>query len=209
LAVIVALLLVGIGILIGKGRDSEDGVDGNSTSPSEAEPGPTDEINGVPVGYARTEEGALKAAVNLTASQDICASDHEVCLDVMRTVAAPSWASEARAQAENGAEFAAERYGTSASASSSFIRYRVNSFSPNEASVSLWSVSVFSGSKIPEGEAVWGILTVKLSWVGGDWKVADQASSPGPSPSSSQQGEASSLDSQLSGFQEFRSDALP
>ncbi|MGH2730743.1 MAG: hypothetical protein ACRDJI_09090, partial [Actinomycetota bacterium] len=101
-----------IGVFVGFGLDDT----GEKSSPKTPVPsvtgaGPTREVNGVPVGYARTEEGAVAAARGfalLTATDLI--RDRDAFVEAMETTAAPGWVEDARRQAVNGYEFLVGRY---------------------------------------------------------------------------------------------------
>ena len=183
---VTAAALVGLaaGVLVGFTLDKRaDPIPSNPPSPSPSGPGPFAETDGVPTGYARTEAGAVSAAVNfslITASADL--EDPASLISAMETAAAPAWREEARAQASAGHEFMVRRYGGGAELSSTPVRYDVERFSPQEAVVKLWTVSVASGSRGPTVHEVWGTLTVQLAWVEGDWRVTGNRSSPGPVP---------------------------
>ena len=186
-AIAIGTLIFGlvVGILIGfvldKDQSSDNGA--RTPAPSVVGPGPSREVAGVPVGYARTEEGAVAAAANFTL---LTARDPFLEVDALRaameTLAAPDWKEDAREQAENGAQFILDRYGKDADVTGAVLRYELASFNPDRATVNLWAVSVASGSKRPTVDEVWSTLTVKLVWIGGDWHVEGSESASGPSP---------------------------
>ena len=182
----IAGVIVGIliGILLGfvfdegKGETSPGG-----PTPSVAGPGPSTEANGVPVGYARTEEGAVAAATNfnlLSGRDDLL--DREAMTNAMQALAAPSWKSEAAKQAQNGYDYVAEAYGDDADVSTAVLRYDLADYAADRAVVQLWTVTVLSGSERPNVDEVWGVVTVNLEWVDADWRIAGIESSPGPAP---------------------------
>ncbi|MBA2312964.1 MAG: hypothetical protein H0V97_09230 [Actinobacteria bacterium] len=185
-AMLVGALVIGVAIGILFGFILDDG--GNDTSPQAvARPdggvGPTDETNGVPVGYARTEEGAIAAATNFSLlSGRNGLLDLEALTTAMRTLAAPSWEEEAANQARDGYEYIVDAYGEDADISASALRYNLMDFDPDSAVVRLWTVSVASGSQRPSVEEVWAIVTVDLVWVDGDWRVQGTESAVGPAP---------------------------
>lgn len=175
---------VAIGILLGFTLD-DGGSDASppTQAPSTSGPGPADQVNGVPVGYARTEEGAVAAATNfslLTTGDELV--DLDALTTAMETLASPDWKQEARTQAANGYEFVVDRYGDDADLTGSVLRYDVVDFSADRAVVKLWTVSVASGSKRQNVDEVWGTLTVGLVWTDGDWRVEGNESVPGPAP---------------------------
>lgn len=182
------LLGVAAGVLIGLaaglliGRDSAP-VETSPRVPAQPAAGPTRTINGVPVGYARTEEGAVLAATNfglVTTSELI--GDRAAYTEAIETFAAPTWLEQASREARNGHEFAVNHYGSDVQMVSAVLRYEVLSYSDRRASVRLWTVTVASGSERPTAEAIWGTSTLELAWTDDDWRVVDTDNSPGPAP---------------------------
>jgi hypothetical protein len=148
--------------------------------------GPRSVENGVPVGYARTEEGAVLAATNFSlVSTSELVRDRQALIRAVETFAAPSWREEARRQAENAHEFAVNRYGDDVEATTSVVRYETRSFSEEAASVRLWAVTVAGGSNRPQ-EAIWATSILDLEWIEGDWRVSGGDSQEGPVPTSLQ-----------------------
>lgn len=183
----VALVVIGliIGVLFGFFVDGNDEEDSPSTAtpPHVSGPGPMDELNGVPVGYVRTEEGAVAAATNfnlLSGRDDLL--DPNALRRAMQTFATPSWKKEAAKQAKSGYDYVAETYGADADVSTAMLAYDVTNFSPDHAVVNLWTVTTLSGSARPNVEEVWGIVTVELNWMNNDWRVSGIESTPGPAP---------------------------
>ena len=182
---LVGALVVGllIGVLLGFVLDQGAKEGPKAQSPSVVGAGPTTDEDGIPLGYARTEEGAIAAAANfnlLSGRDDLL--DREALTNAMQTFAAPSWKVEAADQAENGYEYIVETYGEDAEVSTAVLRYDVSDFSPERAVVKLWTVTVLSGSARPNVDEVWGIVTINLEWVDADWRVGGIESSPGPAP---------------------------
>ncbi len=187
-ALTATLLLVALatGIVFGFVLDDGDTRPKNeSTIPSESTsgPGPVAETNGVPTGYARTEEGAVAAATNfnLLSARDELLTEGSLA-QAMRTLAAPDWADDAERQGDNGYEYVIETYGDDADVSAAVLGYQVADFNDNRASIRLWVVTTLSGSGRPNAETTWGIVTTDLAWVEDDWRVANIESSPGPAP---------------------------
>ena len=182
-SLLVALL---VGIVLGFILDDVETEEQNGTAtPSEAPsgPGPFNEVNGVPVGYARTEEGAVAAATNfnlLSAKDELL--EEGALVEAMRTLAAPDWAEDAERQGKNGYDYVIETYGNDADVSAAVLGYEVADFGEDRATVRLWVVTTLSGSSRPNAETTWGIVTTDLLWVENDWRVAGIESSPGPAP---------------------------
>lgn len=182
-----AVLVIGVatGILVSflLETDHKDSSAPSTTPGQVGGPGSTDELNGVPVGYAQTEEGAVAAATNfgLVSTNDALWS-RDAFIRAMESIAAPGWRDEARRQAENGYEFITQRYGPDADVSGAALRYDVLDFSSEHAVVKLWVLSVISGSKSPTVDEVWGTTIVRLIWIDGDWRVEETTNDTGPAP---------------------------
>ena len=179
--VIVGIL---IGTLLGFVLDDGNGEPpAQERTPSAAGPGPSTEANGVPVGYARTEEGALAAARGfaLLSASDVI-RDKAAYVRAMQTIAAPDWSDHAKDLALNGYEFLIDRYGPDVDVSAAVLRYDIVDFSPTQAEIELWVVSVAAGSLRPTVDEVWGTALVELAWVDGDWRVSGAENTTGPAP---------------------------
>lgn len=185
IGMVLGALFVGvmIGVLLGFVLDNGGERSPQAPVPSAVGPGPTTEVNGVPVGYARTEEGAVAAARGfalITASDVI--GDQDAFVKAMETISAPGWLEDARNQAVNGYEFLVGRYGDDVDVSAAVLRYDVVDFSPTQAEVKLWIVSVVAGSQRPTVDEVWGTAIVELTWVDSDWRVSGAENTTGPAP---------------------------
>ena len=163
--------------------------------------GPSDEENGVPVGYARTEDGAAAAAREFSQVMSRFAGDEGAHRSALQTLAAPDWRDRAIQLAENNSAFLTRRYGN---ATSRFVpvSYRVRSFSQEAATVSVWGVSVVGGSDVQRLEESWVTGTLRLIWIGGDWRVTGSDSDVGPTPRLMQLEDGLTFDS-LKGFKEY------
>jgi hypothetical protein len=200
-----------IGVLLGFVLDQGTNPESTPRGPSADTTGPTTEENGVPVGYARTEEGAVAAATNfnLLAGNDALL-DRESMVAAMQTMAAPAWKVEAARQATSGYDYIVNTYGSNADVSAAVVRYQVVDFTSDEASVRLWTVSLASGSKRPQVEEVWAVVTIDLIWSENDWRVDGIESSVGPAPvdlPSGQPGESATT--LMEEFDEFRGAPVP
>lgn len=183
---------------------------GRASAP-EAEPGspdrvasplPQETINGVPVGYARSEAGAVEAATTFSRVMASASGDLNRYLGALRAMAAPDWVLEAEKLAENGFEFLRDRYGSAGSLTFVPVRYRIEAYSDSAATIQIWGVTVASGPKVPGIDESWLTGTVQLVWIEGDWRVAGQSSETGPTPELLQTGSALTKED-LEGFQEL------
>ena len=173
---------------------------GTAAAPSaEAAPatgvGPRRVSNGVGVGYAHTQQGAVAAAANYTR-----ALSSALILDTARrraaidTLAAPE--ARARLQKTFDQAVASIRAGLGVSGSAGDgaqvllratpVGWRVEQYGKGSARVAIWVTSV-GGSlggqsgTVPVREG-WGTTTVSLRWVDGDWKQVASTTTDGPVP---------------------------
>jgi hypothetical protein len=135
-------------------------------------------------------------------------ADPDSYLAAAETMAAPQYRVEARRLAQNGLEFLQERYGTGGRFSFAPLRYRVDSYSDTEATISVWGVTVAAGPKIEGVEESWLTGTLDLVWVSGDWRLAGQTSETGPTPELLQTTDSASA-AILDDFQEYNDAPTP
>jgi hypothetical protein len=157
--------------------------------------GPHRVSNGVGVGYARSQQGAVAAAANYTR-----VLSSALILDTARrraaidTLAAPE--ARARLQKTFDQAVASLRAGLGVSGAAADraqvllratpVGWRVEQYSNASAKVAIWVTSV-GGSlggdsgTVPVREG-WGTTTVTLRWVGGDWKQVQSTTADGPVP---------------------------
>ena len=62
------------------------------------------------------------------------------------------------------------------------VGYRVEQFSPDATTISIWRVGIVGSGATVEPQQSWRTETVSLVWEDGRWKVAALRSSPGPTP---------------------------
>jgi hypothetical protein len=62
------------------------------------------------------------------------------------------------------------------------LGYRVDAFTPTEATVSIWRVGIVGSGAAVQPEQSWRTETVTLVWEKDTWKVAGLASESGPTP---------------------------
>lgn len=89
--------------------------------------------------------------------------------------------------------------------------YRIERFSPDEATVSIWYVGIVGSGATVYPQQSWRTQLVELVWEAGGWKVSSFASSPGPTPplpSDEVAAEPGELFAAIPRFQEFER-ALP
>lgn len=171
-AVVVLALIVGG--FVGRAL-SPDAEDRATSSPPEGSSTPADAV-------ARSEAGAVEAATELARVMASPTSDSAAYVAAMTSLAAPGWEDRARELADNTSEFVRDRYGPDGRVELQPVRYRLESFSPEAATVDIWGVVLATGSKVRGIEESWITASIDLEWVEAEWKVAAQASRGGPTP---------------------------
>ena len=157
--------------------------------------GPRRVANGVGVGYAHSQQGAVAAAANyakvLSSALILDTAQRRAAID---TLAAP----EARARQQKTFDQAVASLraglgvtGPAAGRAQVLLRatpvgWRVEDYDNGAAKVAIWVTSVggsIGGAQgpVPIREA-WGTTTVTLRWAGGDWKQVDSTTVDGPVP---------------------------
>ncbi|MPZ87162.1 MAG: hypothetical protein GEU81_03615 [Nitriliruptorales bacterium] len=147
---------------------------------AEEGPGPADTVNGVAVGYTRTEEGAVAAATGyLAAIGDKRAFNRQWREGAYRVIAAPEVyedlvesveASYERIEVDLGLGDAAA-YDGSILAVTVPLGYRVESFNEDRATIVVWAAGWLtrpSGQQLPLRAQA---NAMELAWVDDDWKL--------------------------------------
>lgn len=135
---------------------------------------------GIPVGYQHTPEGAAQAAGNYLA-----AFGGQLVLDQARVRAALNVVADpgARSQLESGFQASLQQdeglWGIQTAANQGQrvlltltpIAYRVTTYTPDEASVSVWLVGNVGVANRQRLTAVFGVSSATLGWLDGDWRL--------------------------------------
>jgi hypothetical protein len=152
-----------------------------------AEPtGPRAVEAGVPVGFARTPEGAVAAAAAFVRTgQALLDMDSAEVEAAVRTMAAEG-AADAQL-ADTGSRLAAAHEALAGSDApieyhQAVLAVRVDAYTARRARVSVWNVGVLSREGIAPPQAGWAISSFELVWERGDWKVWAETIAPGPAP---------------------------
>ena len=187
LVALAALIVFGSGLAVGLRTGNGDEQGGEAATPSTTarypDPGPTRTIDGVGVGYARSEAGALAAASEfLSVGGGSLAGDEDAYLAAMDAMAAPEWRANARETGRNAVAFFTERYGTEAISVTVPVAHEVIDYTPDTATMEIYSVMLASGSELPRGEQLWGLSRIQLRWVDGDWKLSSEDNVAAPAP---------------------------
>ncbi|TMC03744.1 MAG: hypothetical protein E6J41_26455 [Chloroflexi bacterium] len=142
--------------------------------------GPTRVVDGVPVGYAHTAQGAAQAAGNYLAvlggplalnPSRLQAALDQVADPATRAKLDASTRSSLRAEDSLwGVQSAAEQ-GRHVLLTQTPIAYRVAAYTTAEASVSVWLVTTVGVENRQRLVAFFGIGTATLAWLDGDWRL--------------------------------------
>jgi hypothetical protein len=156
--------------------------------------GPRRYLDGVGVGYARSQEGAVAAAANFTRvlSSDLILDEarRRAAIDVLAAPEARSRLQKSFDQAVASLRQGLGVTGAAAKDAQVLLRatpvgWRVEAYDAGTARVAIWVTSVGGSiggaSAVPIREA-WGTTTVDLRWVGGDWKQVGSTTVDGPVP---------------------------
>lgn len=185
-----------------------------ATASDRTTPGPTTELDGVPAGFARSEQGAVAAAASfVTTGQALLDMDPLAAEQAVRQMAASSTADAQVADVL--ARLAAVREALAPGRGPIVFRqapvsWRVDGFSSDRARVAVWSVGVLSREGIAPPQAGWATSTFDLVWERGDWRIGAETVTPGPAPlldDSAAPATSAQLATSLRGFADFASGA--
>lgn len=194
LAVIAAVVLVGVGLLLGRALTlNADPVPSATTTPSDA---PTPHVAG-------DEAGAVNAATEFARIMPGPSADVDSYLQSMRNLAVPEWRGRAEQLGMNAVAFVHERYGDGGQVEFHPVRYRVQSHSDEAATIDVWGAVLGSGPNLDGIEESWVTGTLHLVWVDSQWLVNGQSSVGGPTPELSGSSDASSAAILLEDFEEY------
>src|SRR5215216_2482631 len=194
--VLLAIVLFLGGLVVGRATMTGDRP---AAAPAEAAPatgvGPRRVSQGVGVGYAHSQQGAVAAAANyakvLSSALILDTARRRAAID---TLAAPE--ARARLQKTFDQAVASIRAGLGVSGSAGDgaqvllratpVGWRVEQYGKGSARVAIWVTSVGGslggqGGTVPVREG-WGTTTVSLRWVDGDWKQVASTTTDGPVP---------------------------
>lgn len=172
--------------------------------PPPAGAGPTTVVDGVAMGYAHSPAGAEAAAVGFLRLDSALVGMSDEAASAAKRVIASSGAAEALV-ADVVAKLGALRKGYPGGATLyriGVLASRVTPGSADRVRVELWHVGVISPpAAMPYEE--WSTQRYELVWERDDWRVAGEASTPGPRPLSLPRAEPSGpgqLEAALAGF---------
>jgi hypothetical protein len=179
------LVVLAIGVFIGRASAPEPDV---AQSPvTTAGPGPSRVVEGVPVGYARTEAGAVAAAGNyavVLGSKDNV--DPAYVERVYPVFALAPVVDDMLARSRDFASTVADPSRLAADPAlvlrAAPMGYRVESYTADEARVAVWSVVTGAGTAELPLATAWGTERLTLRWEQDDWRIAAIDRESGPTP---------------------------
>lgn len=215
-AAVAAVALV-IGTVVGRGLSSAHRTSGaapRAATVAAGNPGPRSVDANVPVGYARTQAGAVAAGTTYLAT----ASERLVALDpaarqvaVARMLAPDAGSGVADNMLSPLAMIDTARQKGHVTNGRALVRmlplaYKVNAYAPDRAQIAVWSAGVFTIEGLTAPTEAWSTTTVDLVWSAGDWRLYSIASTPGPVPAAPQAPvtSASQLLDSIDGFSSYR-----
>lgn len=180
-----ALALLLAGLLVGRASAPSD-----EAAEAALGSGPVRIEEGVPVGHARTREGAAAAVASY---QRAFADPAILGPDVMRrrleVAASPDYVqtmldanSPGRERLTRGPIGQGIRHGIQTLYAGVPIGYRIESFSPRRARVLTWGFTLLGNTSAVTPRAYFGLTHTDLVWRSGDWKIAATEASFGPTP---------------------------
>lgn len=151
--------------------------------------GPHDKLEGVGVGFNRSEEGAVAAATNLILTLEQAGNTDRGNAVRAYEILAAEGSKQFLADEMAGAWDAL--HGTIVANgpvnSSLFLRtvpvgHQLTRYSEDRATVEIWTLTIVAAAGMREPLATWETATVEVVWESDDWKVWSALSAEGPSP---------------------------
>jgi len=215
-AVVLAVAAFGIGRL--SAPTSGSGQQHATVSVPGGGPGPTRVENGVPVGYAHTQEGAVAAATNyLTVVDGQLITQPEKYRAAIDALAAPTSQPSLRRNAEkdmtalqNGVGLLSyAQQGRQVVFRAMPLAYHVDRYNDSESQVSIWAEGFSGVDGVLSIRETWTTSTLTVGWTGTDWKLVSiappTAASQGPAPMTGQPPvQSSDLPAQLKSYRSYQ-----
>lgn len=155
--------------------------------------GPTAKVEGVGVGFAHDQDGAVAAATNLVLTLEQAGStDRDSAIRNYQLLSAEG--SKQSLADEMGASWDALHQGITTNgpnASSLFLRtipvgHEIVRYGDERATVEVWTLTLVAAAGMTQPLSSWETATIEVVWENDDWKVWSADSAPGPSPAWSQ-----------------------
>lgn len=182
----------------GAGTNSSGGSSGSSGSKGSTGAVAPSTEDGIPVGYAHSQGGAVSAAVNFEMARSTAGyfTDTAARDQVLSVIMAPqSLASEVAADGQATASVLSNLGLSQGQTSSLLVRSapmgtKIDSYASSLATVEVWMagvVGVTDNSSSLTPTASWDTYTYTLTWTNGDWKAVSISAANGPTPLSNNQ----------------------
>lgn len=173
--------------------------------------GPTAVRAGMPVGFARTEQGARAAAMTYSGASQLWLYFADVEIEeAVAAIATPTAAPSLTREVVGEVGVAREALAASPGRVWWIVRplaTRVEAFTPDRARISVWTVTVLSATDVALPQSEWITVTVELVWSDGDWLVSAITDAAGPTPMlgpRDQPWQSEPLDDALEGFERIQ-----
>lgn len=155
-----------------------------ATAPKPAGPGPRQVVAGVGVGWERSREGAVGAALAYEVALErvglASEAERRAVLDAITT---PARRDQIREAMEPGLRVVKERLGTEGVLRGAMVGYRLKGYDADGAEVETWGAGIIGAPQLGSPQVAWTTSTLRLRWVENDWKLADAPESKtGPTP---------------------------
>ncbi len=187
-----AVAMLALGVLIGRATTAPAPAPAPAPSqPTAQGAGPSRLQDGVPVGYARTEAGAVAAAAQYVAAFDgergLIEEERLAVLDV---IAADDTREQLATQMSAGTALIAEQLGVDEDVArdpgfvsrSVVAGYELTAHDADQAMVAVWATSIFFAEGRQAISGIWTTETVTLRWERDDWRLVTFESEEGPTP---------------------------
>jgi hypothetical protein len=214
-AVLAGGVLLAAGFGAGRASAPNAGPARGSAASGEAGPGPTHVVNGVPVGYAHTEAGAVAAATNFLLVVDgPLVTQPDRFRSAIDTLAAPEAREKQRKDAETsmtGLQYLITyaQQGRRVVFRTTPLAYHVDSYTSEAARVSIWAEGLVAVDGAISLRELWATTTLTVRWSDGDWRLtsiaAPTSASYGPAPTITQPStETVALPPQLADYRSYQ-----
>jgi hypothetical protein len=157
--------------------------------------GPRQVVKGVPVGYQRSQQGAVAAAANYArVLSSAMILDQAKRRAAIQTISAPEALARQQRAFDQAVALLTKGLGVGQAGAKDGtvllravpVGWRLAAYTGDRAKVAIWVTSVIGAlggppQGVPVREA-WGTTTVELRWVDGDWKLLNTTTTDGPVP---------------------------
>jgi hypothetical protein len=217
-AAVAIVVLLAVGFIGGRASAPSVGAGGTRVVNVQSGPGPTHVVNGVPVGYAHTQAGAVAAATNyLETYFGPLVTQPDKYRAAVNEMADPDTRNTLNKLADGNLTGQAS-YMTYAAQGRAVVHrvvplaYSVRQYSSASAQVSIWAETLLAVDGVLSLREGWATTTVTTQWATGDWKLSNiptaaggPDSSFGPVPTSVQAPSQSvNLPTQLVDFRSYQ-----